>query len=165
MLSSDSVTQVNNRVSWRRAVLRWLPLALIFALSAAQAVESAKLAAPELRIHVAGVQSGTGMVQYAVFDSPRHFPGREGRIAKGEVPASAGGVTIVVKGLRPGQYAVAVFHDENGNDEFDQGVFGIPLETYGFSNDARGFFSAPKFSDARFELRGPQTTISITLAR
>lgn len=112
-----------------------------------------------------GVRSGSGMVQYAVFDSPRYFPGREGRVAKGEVPAASGEVRIVVRDLRPGTYAVAVFHDENGNDEFDQGIFGIPLEDYGFSNDARGFFSAPDFSDAAFEVRGPRTDIRLTLGR
>ena len=151
---------MNRGVSTGRAVLQVLPLAFTVATSAAYAAE------PELRVHVSGVRSGAGMVQYAVFDSPRYFPGREGRAAKGEVPASStGAVTIVVSGLKPGTYAVAVFHDENGNDAFDQGIFGIPLEDYGFSNDARGFFSAPDFTDAAFELRGPRTEISLTLGR
>ena len=67
--------------------------------------------------------------------------------------------------LTPGIYAVAVFHDENLNDIFDQGIFGIPLENYGFSNDARGFFSAPDFEDAKFQVRGQRTEISIELGR
>ena len=84
---------------------------------------------------------------------------------KGGVPAALSGSTIVIKGLKPGFYALAVFHDENLNDNFDQGIFGIPLEKYGFSNDASGFFSAPDFDDAKFQVRGQKTEISIELGR
>ncbi len=30
--------------------------------------------------------------------------------------------------LHPGQYAVALFHDENGNESPDSGIFGQPVE-------------------------------------
>ena len=75
------------------------------------------------------------------------------------------GSTIVLKGLAPGFYAIAGFHDENYNDELDQGIFGIPLEDYGFSDNARGFFSAPDFDDLKFRVRGKTTVISIELGR
>ena len=47
------------------------------------------------------------------------------------------------------------------NHDFDQGIFGIPLEDYGFSNDARVFFGPPSFDDAAFELLEPKTKITI----
>ena len=127
--------------------------------------ETARLGTTDLHIEVSGVKSTKGVVQYAVFDSPRHFPSRIGRVAKGEVPASSPKTEIVVKGLRPGTYAVAIFHDENRNDDFDQGIFGIPLEDYGFSNNVMGFFSAPDFDDAKFAVSGLHTTISIKISR
>ncbi len=119
----------------------------------------------DLIIQVSGIESGRGAIQYALYDSPKYFPTRIGRIVKGDVPATPSGSTIVIKGLTPGIYAVAVFHDENLNDIFDQGIFGIPLENYGFSNDARGFLSAPDFEDAKFQVRGQRTEISIELGR
>ncbi len=131
----------------------------------AVAEETARLGATDLHIEVSGVKSSKGVVQYAIFDSPRHFPSRVGRIAKGEVVATAPTTRIVVKGLKPGTYAVAVFHDENLNDDFDQGIFGIPLEDYGFSNNAMGFLSAPDFEDAKFSIQGLKTTISIQFRR
>jgi len=94
------------------------------------------------------LRTGKGDVHYAVYDSPENFPTRDGRIAFGNVPAKRDGVKIPVKGLKKGTYAVAVFHDENRNDEFDQGLFGIPLEGYGFSNNASGFLGPPSFKDA-----------------
>ena len=83
-----------------------------------------------------------------MYDSPEHFPKRKGRVYYGNVPAKVGGVEIPVKWLKRGTYAIAVFHDENRNDEFDQGFLGIPLEDYGFGNNASGFLGPPSFKDA-----------------
>jgi len=122
-------------------------------------------AAGELAIVVRGLASSSGSVHYAVYDSAEAFPEGDGRIAKGHVAVRADSVRIVVPNLAPGFYAVAVFHDENGNGEFDQGLFGIPLERYGFSNDARGFFGPPDFAAARVELGQGTRRIKITLSR
>ena len=127
--------------------------------------DTARADAGDLIIEVTGIESGRGAIQYALYDLAKYFPTRIGRIVKGEVLVQILGSTIVLKGLAPGFYAVAVFHDENYNDEFDQGIFGIPLEDYGFSNNARGFFSAPDFDDSKFRVRGKTTVISIELGR
>ena len=148
-----------------RAILRLLAFAAFLAIPGAGKADLAGIYGTDLHIHIKGVETSRGVVQYGLYDSPDSFPGREGRIAKGEVRAVRDGVKIVIKGLKPGYYAVAAFHDENLNDSFDQGLLGIPLENYGFSNDARGFFKAPDFKDARFRVTGRQTTISITLGR
>lgn len=121
------------------------------------------LDAATLVIEVKGLRSGKGDVHYAVYESPKHFPTREGRIANGNVPAKSAGVVIPIKGLKPGLYAVAVYHDENRNDEFDQGLFGIPLEDYGFSNNASGFLGPPSFKDAAVELKGDRVRTIIRL--
>jgi uncharacterized protein (DUF2141 family) len=134
-------------------------------LSLAAAADTSRLQTGDLVIRITGIESRRGEIQYALYDSAKNFPTRTGRIKKGGVPASPAGSTIAIKGLAPGYYAVAVFHDENLNNKFDQGVFGIPLENYGFSNDARGFFSAPDFDDAKFRVRGQRTEISIKLSR
>jgi uncharacterized protein (DUF2141 family) len=34
--------------------------------------------------------------------------------------------------IKPGNYAIAVIHDENRNGELDTNMFGIPKEGYGF---------------------------------
>jgi uncharacterized protein (DUF2141 family) len=63
------------------------------------------------------------------------------------VPAGQRGVRF--DGLPPGQYAMAVIHDENGNHRLDT-IAGIPREGFGFSRNAAGRFGPPKFSAARF---------------
>ena len=48
-----------------------------------------------------------------------------------------------------GSYAIALFHDENGNGRVDT-RFGIPTEGVGFSNNPRLWFGPPSFAAARF---------------
>ena len=47
----------------------------------------------------------------------------------------------------PGLYAVAAFEDLNGNGVLDRSQNGLPLEPYGFSNNA-GRRAAPRFEQA-----------------
>ncbi len=65
----------------------------------------------------------------------------------------SGGECIVnFDSLSPGQYALSYFHDENDNGEMDTGLFGIPKEGYGFSNNARGKYGPPEFQEWLFVL-------------
>ena len=58
-----------------------------------------------------------------------------------------------------GTYAVTLFIDENNNQKLDKNFVGIPKEKYGFSNNAKGIMSAPKFKKVKFELKDNITQI------
>lgn len=60
--------------------------------------------------------------------------------------------TVSFEQLAPGSYAIAVFHDKNNNGILDKNLVGMPVERYGFSNNARETFSAPSFNSAAVEL-------------
>lgn len=60
------------------------------------------------------------------------------------------GVCVFDEGITPGEYAMAVFHDENANNDLDRNLFGIPSEGTGASNDAHNMFGPPSYDDARF---------------
>ncbi len=77
--------------------------------------------------------------------------------------AHKGVVTVVVRGVPPGRYAVQAFHDANANGELDQGIFGIPKEGIGFSNDAMARLVRPKFAVAAFDHRAEPQRIAVTL--
>jgi uncharacterized protein (DUF2141 family) len=64
----------------------------------------------------------------------------------------------------PGTYAVAAFHDENGNGKLDRGMFGIPKEGVAASNDARGHMGPPKWDDAKFVYKGELLQLRIRIA-
>ena len=120
-------------------------------------------AAAELRVDVTGLRSGDGEVHLAVFATPETFPDSDGMLAEAIVRAKAAGVHWVFSGLKPGTYALAVYHDENENREFDRGFLGIPLEGFAFSNDATVFFGPPDFADAAVTVPGNGARITIRM--
>ena len=148
----------------------WITAARLFAFFAVFSPiisygENVQSSLTDLFVHVAGSDPVGGRVNYALYNSAKYFPTHNGRLFKGQVNAFSKRITITIKGLRPGYYAMALYHDENFNQEFDQGWFGIPLENYGFSNDARGIFRAPSFEDAKFLVKGRKTEITVNLSR
>jgi uncharacterized protein (DUF2141 family) len=82
--------------------------------------------------------------------------------AKARKSIAGGAARVEFPGLAPGAYAVAVYHDENGNGKMDANFLGIPKEPTGASNDAKGKMGPPKFEDARFALDGDKT-ITVTV--
>jgi uncharacterized protein (DUF2141 family) len=59
-----------------------------------------------------------------------------------------GETPVVFNDLPPGEYAAAVFHDENSSGAFDTNFLGLPEEGYGFSNGTRAGFGPPSFDEA-----------------
>jgi len=119
--------------------------------------------ATELKVHVTNLQSGNGTVYFAVYDKPETFPKRTGKLVGTKLPAKSNGVVAVFSDLKPGTYAVAIYHDENANGKFDQGFLGIPLEGYAFSNNAPVFLGPPDFEDAAVKINGKSTAITIKM--
>jgi uncharacterized protein (DUF2141 family) len=56
--------------------------------------------------------------------------------------------------LETGDYAFALFHDENGNNEMDSNMFGVPKEGYRFSTNYKPTMNMPDFDEADFKIEG-----------
>ena len=80
-----------------------------------------------------------------------------------EAPARPGRTEVVVRGVPAGRYAAQITHDENSNDMVDRGLFGIPREGVGFSNNVRIRFRAPHFDEAAFTVTGGIQQLAIDL--
>jgi len=124
---------------------------------------STTCSAAVLEVVVVGLKNQKGDVHIAIFNKAKHFPYQEGVLHEAKATISGNIAQLKFNGLTPGPYGVAIYHDENFNHKFDQGLFGIPLEDYGFSNNASVFFSPPSFEEAVFQLKGPTTTVVIDL--
>ena len=83
----------------------------------------------------------------------------------GVAPAVQGETTVIIDNVPPGVYAVQLFHDRNDNGRVDRGVFGIPKEAIGFSNDAPVGLHGPRFGRAAFIHGEESQTITVTLRR
>jgi uncharacterized protein (DUF2141 family) len=62
-------------------------------------------------------------------------------------------VMLEIKDLLAGKYAVKVFQDINNNTKLDTGMFGIPKEPWGLSNNVKATFGPPKFEEMLFDLK------------
>ena len=65
--------------------------------------------------------------------------------------AVATAMTFTFTTVDPGTYAVAAFQDFNGNGLLDRSTHGLPLEPYGFSNNA-GRSAVPRFEKAAVQV-------------
>ena len=60
-----------------------------------------------------------------------------------------------------GVYAIAVYHDEDGNRRINRSGLGMPQEGFGFSNNPRTLFSVPSFRSVRVNI--PRTNMVTTV--
>ena len=118
-----------------------------------------------LEVLVIGLKNQKGDVHIAIFNKPDNFPFQEGIFQDAKAAITGKSAQFKFNDLAPGSYGVAIYHDENSNHKFDQGLFGIPLEDYGFSNNASVFLSPPSFKEAMFQLQKPKTTVIIDLSK
>lgn len=109
-------------------------------------------AAGDLVVTVENVESADGKVLVGVHTKSADFPDDASRITGNVQAAAAGKVTVRFSGLKAGRYAVATYHDANGNGEMDANMVGMPTEGYGFSNNAAGSFGPPSFDAAAFDI-------------
>jgi uncharacterized protein (DUF2141 family) len=133
-----------------------------FAALATFAMAARPAGAADLEVVVTNIQVPTGYVRLGLYNNPALFPKKRGTIDGGDVKVNGGTATYTFRNLKPGQYAVAIYHDANANKRFDK-TLGIPMEGFGFSNNARPRLSAPSFKRAAVTLRAPRTRITIRL--
>ncbi|HUO88453.1 MAG TPA: DUF2141 domain-containing protein [Rhizomicrobium sp.] len=133
-------------------------LALAFAPGASAAPASATLI-----IKVQKVSPRGGDIRVALY-TEANYGGENGQpVRDAVVPAKPGETIVTLSDVGPGVYAVKLFQDFNRNGIFDMSWYGLPLEKFGFSNDARPTFTEPPFAATRFELRPGTNTITIRL--
>lgn len=114
-----------------------------------------------LTVHVEGIAERQGEILVAVCD--RSFD-RAGCPMGAQRAPTADSEAFQFPDLTPGSYAVAVFHDLNGNGELDRTALGLPSEPYGFSNDV-GRFSPPSFERALVRVDDREASVVVSLGR
>jgi len=139
-------------------MLSWLLAAALVVLGGG----IAPAAAGTLVVQVANLRSGDGEVHFGLWDSSDGFTRNDRKLAGGALPANSH-QALVFENLPPGRYALAIYHDENGNGKFDRNWVGLPAEGLGFSNDAWINLGPPSFDDAAIEVGDWEETVVVSL--
>lgn len=117
----------------------------------------------DLTLIVTGMKNTSGYLNIAIADSEAGYAEKDKAYMQVKTRLSGPEVSMVIKGLPCRDYAISVFHDENGNNTLDRNVRGVPKELYGFSNNARGKSGPPPYGTSRFRLPPGAQTVTINL--
>ncbi len=112
-------------------------------------------------VEVHNVLTTSGKVEIGLFKPCAGFPDKC-RPAESKQVIATKGIVHAVFEVDPGEYALAVFHDVNGNGKIDTRFF-IPKEPYGFSNNVRPRFSAPTFAECRVYIGQEAKTLTVRI--
>ncbi|MBD3278814.1 MAG: DUF2141 domain-containing protein [Candidatus Aegiribacteria sp.] len=139
----------------------WFLICFTILASGASSAESEETLAV---VEITGFSSLEGLVRLAIFNSPEGWPeGIEYSSRRISSAVTADTVTMWIRGLETGNYAMAAFHDRDSDSVFDRNLFGFPTEAYGFSNNVRGSMGPPDFNEAVFALQSDTVRMVIVL--
>ncbi len=116
-------------------------LTFVFALMAMAAT-----AQHNIQVNITNLKNNDGVVLVELTNSNQEI------VEQQSVEITNNKCTLTFENVAAGTYAIRYYHDENKNNELDTGLFGIPEEGYGFSNNATGFMGPPDFEDQLFKL-------------
>ena len=112
-----------------------------------------ELSCGEITLKIKNYNSRDGFIHIAIYNNKMDFPKEKGKyLGFKEKANSVIDKGFIIYNLEENNYAIAIYHDENGNNKFDT-FFGIPKEKYGFSMNAKVFLSAPSFEDSSFSIK------------
>lgn len=116
-----------------------------------------------LIIGFVGFKSNEGYVKVALANSIQNYKNHKNPFRGLTIGIQQNSATAIMEDIPFGEYAVKAFHDEDANDDLTTNFLGIPIEDYGFSNNARGMFGPPGWDNAKFKLDKDTLRIEITI--
>lgn len=117
-----------------------------------------------LIIEVDSLNNQKGEVCFKLFSGSRGFPdGNENAIKRQCVGVTGNSLTISLKNIPAGSYAVSVFHDTNGDRKLNRNSLGMPTEGYGFSNNPIVSRGVPNYGQCVILVAGSNTSIKINM--
>ena len=117
----------------------------------------------EVDIRFEGLRSTKGVIRICLTRDKRYFPkcDKDPLAYKASVSASDS-AGLHIEEVTPGDYALLVLHDENGNARLDT-MLGIPREGVGFSGNPRLLVGPPSFEKVRFRVEHQRVSQDIRL--
>jgi uncharacterized protein (DUF2141 family) len=106
--------------------------------------------AAEFLVTVAGIERLQGRILVALC-AAEHYA-RQQCAYGGSVAADATDVVVPLRDVPAGRYAVLVLQDLDGDGRLKRSLIGMPLEPFGFGNDAPVRLGPPAFEKAAVDI-------------
>ena len=118
-----------------------------------------------LELEVQNIQTESGMIWVGLYRTADDFLIKEKAILVGVEVEAKGPMIIEVPDLKYGDYALAIFHDENNNGEMDRNLVGIPSEPFAFSKPPVSKFRIPTFEEVKFTFHPQKAKLTTKLKK
>lgn len=119
-----------------------------------------------LNLIVRNVEAEQGSLHIALYQDESAFLKEGQDLVKKIMPVSSKPDCIIpITQLPFGSYAVAIFHDLNGNGKLDKNTLGIPTEPYAFSNNPSVKWRSPTFAETLIKFGESRKEIVMELKR
>ncbi len=106
---------------------------------------------------VVNVTSDSGKVGFALYNKTtfmkQPIQAKNAKIINGKS-------TVTFDNLDAGEYAIICYHDKNDNNKMDFQPNGMPLESYGASNNVMNF-GPPSYENAKFVVADKNVSLDI----
>lgn len=113
-----------------------------------------------IKVNIYNLRNNKGHVLISLFKDGNGYPDKPEKAFKiDKATISNNKAEFFFKELPPGNYAIAILHDQNDDQKMNTNFFGLPKEGYGFSNNVMGTFGPPGYNKANFNHASGTITI------
>ena len=116
-----------------------------------------------LKVIVDNLSTNEGEIEIGVYTPQNKFPDEKDKFKKYRFKPENMKLEIELTDLKYGEYAFAIYHDENNNGKIDKNMIGIPTEPYAFSNNYKPTIKAPSFDNCKFTYSKESHEVRISL--
>lgn len=110
------------------------------------------------------VRSAKGTIKVELYDGrDKNSAKKRKKVARTRVKAQLGQTRLCLNAPSKGDYAIALYHDENDNKKLDRNFIGIPREGFGFSNNPPIRLGMPAHEEMRFRVDYWAATVRISV--
>lgn len=117
----------------------------------------------KLEVAFVGIERQTGQIMMSVFDNEAAHDGGGKPVRVAAVSVEGTRAVLRFEGLAPGSYAIKAFHDIDGDGQMATNPFGMPLEPFAFSNNAKPEGGPARWHAAHFVVTAGANAVSITI--
>ncbi len=121
------------------------------------------IASATLTIKLTDVKSTKGHLMLLLCNKEKAWMKEEGSIIRFIVRADSLTAEGLTFHLQPGEYAISIIHDLDGNQKLDENILGVPVEPFGFSNNPLITTGPPDYEDCTFENSEGENAITIKM--